>query len=233
MNEFELAERFNRELDGVFLEGKSVPFAPDQAAMDFAAELASADHSGDSAIRESLREWLVPSSGTAALDGGAVPSGWFAKVLLRLPRNVYARAALAAACLLLALVPIFRRSDGQGGERGHAPSAFRTPRSTERAVVAAAAAPRKPSAVFPAGARSESSAGQRVFHSRPMARLESEPIRAFPIESAGTGTPIVLAKGREVRLENGSRVVLETEHAVITLERRVISPEELFERRSL
>ncbi len=234
MNELELAERFNRELDGVFQEGKSVYFSPDPAAMDLAAELARADFSRESAIKESLRERLVPSIIRAAGAQAEGLAGGFAGTMRGLLRNVYARAALAAACLLLILFPILRRSGGQGREPGPAPAAFSSPHPTAKVIPATAVAARKPDVQAPVLApAAPAAADQGVFQSIPMARLAGEPIQSFPIESAGIGTPIILAKGREVRLENGSGVVLETEHAVFTFERRVISPDELFERRSL
>ncbi len=65
-----------------------------------------------------------------------------------------------------------------------------------------------------------------------MPSLKGEAIRDFPIGSAGN-PDLVLSAGRELRLENGSGLVWETEHAVFTIERRVIAPEELFQRRSL
>ena len=237
MNELELAERFNRELDGVFQEGKSVNFSPDQAAMDLAAELARADFSAESAIKESLRERLVPAvlpamgAQTAELAGADL-SGGFAGAVRGLLRNVYARAALAAACLLLVLVPIFHRSGGPGGEP--APASVPARPAESGGIITAAANLREPAVRVPVRIRRAGvSAEPGVFNSIPMARLKVESIQAFPIESAGGGTPIILAKGREVRLENGSRIVLETEHVIFTFERRVISPEELFERRSL
>ena len=217
MNEVELAERFNAELDGVFQGGGGVYFSPDPGAMELAAALARADFSGESAIKESMRTRLA---------GGYAAPGEFAAAMRALLRNSYARLGLATACLLLALLPLIRRP----GVSPVPPTSL----TAARAVPPAGAAARKFSTRTAASTRvAAAAADPGVFYSVPMARLEGEPIQSFPIESAGAGNPIVLAAGREVRLENGSGVVWETENAIFTYERRVISLDELFQRKSI
>ena len=175
MNELELAERFNRELDGVFREGKSAAFGPDPAAMELAASLARADYSGESEIRESLRAKLVTLSLAAGGSAGdaALPAGP-SKLFGWLPRDVFARAALAAACLLLVLIPILRRSGGTGKESVTAPAQLPAQRFEGRAAVTASSAVQRKAAVLvQARARAASTAAAPgVFNSIPMARPE-------------------------------------------------------------
>lgn len=199
MKEQEISELFNKELDALLQEGKEPAFSPDPGAMALAGELARADFSGQSLIKESLRERLAAS-----------PAGGFLHALRSLLSNNYARAALAAAMLVVALLPLARRRAGPA--TGLAPAAA-VSRFQEVAGL------------------SGSASGEGLFASIPMARLESEPIKGFPITSAGAGAPVALAEGREVRLENGSAIVFETESGVFALERRTIAPEDLFERR--
>ncbi|MDP2867166.1 MAG: hypothetical protein Q8O90_13075, partial [Elusimicrobiota bacterium] len=98
MNETEQAELFNRELDALLRDWKEPVFAADPGAMSLAAELARADFSGESLIKESLRDRLA---------GGE--AGGLIKTLRELFANNYARAAMAAALLLVALLPLARR----------------------------------------------------------------------------------------------------------------------------
>src|SRR3989338_7394393 len=98
MKETEQAELFNRELDALLLEGKAPSFSSDPGALSLAAGLAGADFSGEALIKESLR---------ARLAGGE--AGGFMKALRELFANNYARAAMAAALLLVALLPLSRR----------------------------------------------------------------------------------------------------------------------------
>ena len=223
MNEAEVAEQFNKELEGVLRGGRGVYFSPDPGAMELASALARADFSGGSAIKESLR---------ARLAGGYSRPGRFAEAVRGLLRNVYARAALAAACLLLALLPLARRSGGPGVEPVRTPISEPGP-AAGRPESPAAAAWRTSTVRAPGRPLRRAAADPVIFNSIPMARLEGEPIRNFPIGAAGGGAPIVLIAGREVKLENGSGLVFETGSGVFTLERRVITPEDIFERRVL
>ena len=234
MNEAELAERFNAELDGVFQGGKQGPFSPDPGAMALAAALARADFSGGTMIKESLRARLFPppmraaDARAAGETGGYAARGGFMEAVRGISRKVYARPALAVACLLLAIFPLARRSGGPGVSPA-SPASL----TAARAVPPAGAAARKSGAPVPLGRVAAGAADPGIFQSIPMARLEGEPIRDFFIESAGKGIPVILTAGREVRLENGSGIVWETEYAVFTYERRVISPDELFQRKSI
>jgi len=203
MNEQETAELFNRELDALLQGRAASEFAPDRGAMALAGALASADFSGQSLIKERLRARL------SVKEGGGLPAA-----LRRAFCNNYLRAALAAAVLVVALLPLARRA-------GHAP---------EIAVPAAVA--RLPLQAPPAGAGLPRGARAKgLFASIPMAVPAAEPINDFPIAPAGAGSPITLAAGREVILENGSAIVFETGGAVFALERRAVTQEEIFERR--
>ncbi|MCX5790902.1 MAG: hypothetical protein NTY45_01610 [Elusimicrobia bacterium] len=208
MNEAELAEKFNKELDGIF-RCEEARFTPDPEALEFAAALARADFSADSAIKAELRERLA----------GARAAGGFAETLRALLRHSYAAPALAAACLLLILLPLTLR-------RGDTPAA---PAIVTAQLTAPQARPPAPPAAAPAAARRETETGG-LFGSVPMASLTSEPIRNFPIKKAG-GSPIAVAKGREVKLKKGTGVVWETESGTYMYERRVITPDDIFERK--
>lgn len=226
MNETELAEQFNKKLDDILAGGEGASFSPDPGALELAAALSRADFSSDSAIRGPLRERLA---------GGAEVPGLFWQLLRGLLRNVYARSALAAACLLLVLLPLVRRSPGPvTGPAGLLSEPLR-PAAVLTVLPALPPARAGKPAVRAAGyplPRVNPDPG--IFSSLPMPRLAGEPLPDFPIESSGKGNPeMILAAVSEVRLENGSDLVWETERAVFTIERRVISPEELFQRRSL
>lgn len=214
MKESEIAELFNKELDALLQDGQGRVFSPDRGAMELAGELARADFSGQSLIKESLRERLAVNE-----------AGGFLETLRSLFSNNYARAALAAAVLVVALLPLSRR---------HAPE-ITVPITTARPPLPAAAAGEsgpvsRPRAVPEASGKAQ---GEGFFVSIPMARLQSEPIENFPIGSAGAGFPVVLSEGREVRTENGSGIVFETGGEVFTLETRAITLEDIFERRAI
>ncbi len=213
MNESELIEEFNRELDSVLQGGPAAPFSPDPGAMELASCIARADFSEESLIKESLRDRLA-----------AEPAGFLVS-LRSLFANNSVRAAMAAAVLVITLLPLARRHTGCVPET-QAPVMAALPQVPSPLLPVRARVSRLPAALAASGA-----AGEELFAAVPMGRLETEPIKAFPIASAGSGSPIVLAAGREVKLENGSGIVLETEGAVFTLERRVIAPEDIFERR--
>lgn len=197
MNEAELAEDFNRELDAV-LNGAEPYFRPDPAAMELASAFARADFSGESRIRESLRERVSGRPGLLETLRGLFSAG-------------YARAAFAAAVLALALLPMLRRPARRPADVLPLP----------QGIVS-----------LPAPAAAGAPAGQAVFSALPMPALRGEPINDFPIAPAGRMT-LTTTAGREVALENGSGIVWETEGAALTLERRVIKPEDLFQLRTL
>ncbi|MEI7529515.1 MAG: hypothetical protein WCK76_11310 [Elusimicrobiota bacterium] len=211
MNEAELAEKFNKELDGIF-RGEEARFTPDPEAIKFAAALARADFSADSAIKARLRDRLAGAQ--------AAPAG-FAETLRALLRHSYAAPALTAACLLLILLPLTLR-------RGDTPAAPAIITAGLTAPQARPAAPR-PAPAAPAAARPAVETGG-LFGSVPMAGLTSEPIRNFPIKKAG-GSPIAVARGREVKTGKGAAVVWETDSGTFMYERRVITPDDIFERK--
>ncbi len=212
MNEQMISELFNAELDALLRSGKERSFLPDPGAIALAAELARADFSGQSLIKESLRARL----------NGEETVGFFEKLRALFSAN-YARAALAAAVLAIALLPLARRHAGRAPEVPAPPAIAGRPFQARAPFSRLPAAP-EPSVGGPAGG---------FFASIPMAALEAEPLKDFPIASAGAGSPVVLAAGREVKLENGSGLVFETGSGVFILERRVINPEDIFERRVL
>ena len=202
MNEAELAEKFNLELDAV-MAGADPAFTPDPGAMALAAAFARADFSGDSLIKESLRERIAARPGLFETLRGLLASG-------------YARAAFAAAILVIALLPLARR-----------PAPERALPSVQPIPAGLAARPIIPE-TLPGQARPVES----VFASLPMPALRSEPIKDFPIASAGR-MRIALAEGREVDLEGGSGIVWEVEGASFILEKRAVAPGDLFEVRTL
>ncbi|MDD2806113.1 MAG: hypothetical protein PHV33_11200 [Elusimicrobiales bacterium] len=205
MNETEAAKLFNEELDALLRDGRGPVSSGDPGALALAGELARADFSGESLIRESLRERLV---------GGASLAGY----LRGLFANPYARAAFAAAALLIALLPLARRQPGPGPETA-------LPRVTPQSV---AALPPLPRAKVSGGAP-----GAGLFASLPMGRLEAQPLKEFPIGQAGAGLPMTLAEGRPIPQARGGGVVLQTESAPFPIENRPVSAEEIFERRTL
>ncbi|MDO8804847.1 MAG: hypothetical protein Q7R35_10470 [Elusimicrobiota bacterium] len=215
MKEAETAELFNKELDALLQDGRGHAFSPDPGAMALAGELARADFSGQSLIKESLRERLAGNE-----------AGGLLEALRSLFSNNYARAAITAAVLVVAVLPLARRHAGRAPE-------ITAPIAAARLLLPEEAAhERGPvSRLRAAPEPSRNARGGGLFASIPMARLETEPLKDFPITSAGSGSPVVLAEGREVELENGSGIVFETEGEVFTLERRIITPEDIFERR--
>ncbi len=212
MNEQETAELFNRELDALLQGGGERAFDPDGGAMALAGELARADFSGRSLIKESLRERLT-GKGT----------GGFIEILRSLFSNNYARAAMAAAILVVAVLPLARRYSA----RVPGPAAPSVIARLPLAPPAGKTGSRLPDEL----ASSYTAPAEGFFDPIPMARLETEPLKYFPIAPAGSGSPIVVAEGREVKLENGSGIVFETVSGVFTLERRAVSLEDIFERK--
>lgn len=212
MNEQETAELFNRELDALLESGRERAFGPDSGAMELAGELARADFSGRSLIKESLRERLAGKA-----------TGGFLETLRSLFSGNLARAAMAAAILVVALLPLARRQ----AWRAPGPAVPQEIARLPLAPAAAKAGSRLPEEI----ALSRPAPDEGFFAPIPMARLETEPIKHFPIGPAGAGSPIVMAEGREVKLENGSGIVFETGSGVFTLERRVISLDDIFERK--
>lgn len=217
MNEAELAQEFNKELDVLLQGGREPSFSPDQGAMRLAASLAAADFSDESAIKESLRERLAMPE--------PAPGGLLAYIRA-LAGSGYARAAFAAALLVVAMLPLARRQPViTVAPPAQAPT-VKTARTLPPPPLAALPAAPGPAAAQPGPARSE------FFASVPMGRLEGERITEFPI-AAAKGQPIITAPGRQVTGAKGSSLILETESAVLTIERRVITAEELFQVRSI
>jgi len=224
MNGKDVAEQFNTELDGLFAGGRGKTSVSDPAAMELAGKLARADFSADSKIRETLRARLVAGqpAPAAVAEEEVSPFRLYFKTLFPV--------ALAAACVLLVIVPVMRKN---GTTPPAAPSTApqtrpsvtvvevksETPRAARRAAVPAAAAE-------PAGEES-------LFHSIPMAGLGGGHKQDFPIESRKEGFPITVQEGHKTDVPGGADIVWETEGAVFILERRVISVDDVFERRSL
>lgn len=213
MKEAEIAELFNSELDVLLQGGKEQLFSADPGAMALAGALARADYSTQSLIKESLRERL------AAKEGGGL-----LEALRRLFSNNYARAAMAAAVVVVSLLPLARHYPGR------APG-FTAPVETAGQPVqeppARASAPASRPAAAPKPSRPAPEKG--LFASIPMAKLEAEPIKDFPIASPGALAPA--AGGQEAKPEKGAGAVFENGSALFTLERRVVTPEDIFERR--
>jgi hypothetical protein len=207
MNEAEIAEKFSAELDAVLNGSGSGAFAPDQGAMDLAASFARADFSADSKIKESLREKVAGAPGLLETLRAFFSSG-------------YARAAFAAAVLLVAVFPLLRRSP--------APVTPSVQSVTASAVTAAQQPVPAPAPAQPAPAAADGG----IFASLPMPELKGRPIKDFPIAPAGR-MRIAVSKGREVSLDGGSGIVWETEGGAYMLERRPVAPGELFEIKTL
>ena len=98
MKEAEISELFNSQLDDLLKGGNERLFSHDPGAMALAGALARADFSGESLIKESLRARL------AAKEGGGL-----LEALRRLFSNNYARLAMAAAVVVVSLLPLARR----------------------------------------------------------------------------------------------------------------------------
>lgn len=220
-------ECFNSELDAV-LSGVGVISATDPAALELSIRLGRADFSAASKLRGPLRARLLARAGTAPAAEPARPFAAHFRVLLP--------AAFAAACLLLVLVPALRRNAPLPGP-GAAPAvpapaaAVALPAVTARPE--AAARPAVVSRAVTASAR-ETGAVAALFGSVPMASLSGGGgAREFPIRTHKGVYPIVTLKGRETTEPSGAAVTWETEDAVFRLERRVITPEELFEMKTM
>jgi hypothetical protein len=239
MNVESPAERFNRELDELFSGSKAGSHGSDPGAMETAEKLFRADFSGDSGIRSSLRAELLKRSPSAA---------WPGAITRMFGHNAYLRAAMAGACVLLVLLPVMLTISRRSGFTGTDP-AQQAARSgfvpalpvSSAAVSGARKAARLPepekaaaqNAAAGVSAPPEAGAGSGIFRGIPMAALAGGRTAKLPIETRKGGYPIKRLKGRALAFPKGSGVVWETEDAVFTLERRTISPEELFCRRAL
>jgi len=175
-------------------------------------------------LRDERARTAALNARDAAVDAERVERSGVEALELKYFRE--ARAALAAAVLMVALLPLARRHAGRAPGLLPVAGIVRLPVQAQ-AMRAGATASRLPAALEP----SQNPPEVGLFASIPMARLEAEPINNFPIVSAGTGSPILLAEGREVKLENGSGIVFQTGGGVFTLERRAVTPEDIFERR--
>lgn len=170
MNEAELAEKFNLELDAV-MAGAEPAFSPDPGAMVLAAAFARADFSGDSLIKESLRERIAARPGLL-------------ETLRALLANNYARAAFAAAVLTIALLPLARR---QAPQRA-------VPDLPQFPVVAEGSRPALPPLPAPAPQAAAAPDGG-FFAAIPMRGLETQRLEEFPIAPAGRIAPGLFAAG--------------------------------------
>lgn len=214
MKETEQAELFNRELDALLREGKAPVSPADPGAMSLAVELVSADLSGESLIKESLRKRLTAEEGAGFLEA-----------LRSLFSNNYARVAMAAV-VVVSLLPLARRYQGRvPGMTAPVETAIQPVKAQpvrESAPVSRPAAVRKPSRPAPA---------KGLFTSIPMAKLEAEPIKAFPIAAPAAPSPEAETGEKEAGPQKGPDAVFETKSAGFMLERRVITPADIFERR--
>lgn len=215
MKETEISELFNSQLDDLLKGGKEQLFSHDPGAMALAGALARADFSGESLIKESLRARLA-----------AKESGGLLEALRRLFSNNYARVAMAAAVLVVSLLPLARRNTGRVPEISApvvtASRPVKAPAARESAAVSMPAVARKPSRPAPA---------KGLFASIPMAELEAEPIKEFPIAAPAAPSPESGAGEKEAGPRKGPEAVFETKSAGFMLERRVITPADIFERR--
>lgn len=211
MNETEAAKLFNEELDALLQGGRVTATPSDPGALALAAEFARADYSAESQIRETLRERLVGSS-----------SGFLA-ALKKLLSNNYARAAFAAAVVLVALLPLARREPA-------VTAPLRPPAATQP-LAALQPLPAPPRARLSAASAPAPAA---LFASLPMGKLEAVRVKEFPIAPAGSGLPMTLAPGRPIApAAAGEPLKLETESAGFPIESRPVSPEDIFERQTL
>lgn len=210
MNEAEAAKIFNEELDAL-LAGRRPSGAPaDPGALALAAELARADFSRESLIKDSLRARLLGR-----------PAGPFAALRRALGARA-AGAAFAAAALLLALVPLLRRSEAPGPRPAEAPPAALSAGLPPPPAVRA----RKPASSAPgAGA---------LFASLPAAGLAPLPIKEFPITAAASGLPMALRPARGGGAAPAPEgPALQTVPAAFPIETRPAAPEGIFESRTL
>ncbi|HBA60629.1 MAG TPA: hypothetical protein DCZ92_07385 [Elusimicrobia bacterium] len=212
----ETIERFNSELDAV-LSGVGVISASDPAALELSVRLAGADFSGESRVRGPLRARLL------APRPAARPARGF-----HLGFSPVWRLAFAAAVLLLVLVPALRREQPAAVPAVPAPPAIA---AVPAVTTPAAAAPARPPLVT-ASARQTGAEGP-LFRSVPMGSIAGGGAGEFPIRTRKGSYPISTLKGRETKAPSGTAVTWETEDAVFVLERRVITPEEIFERKTL
>ena len=228
----ETIERFNSELDAV-LSGVGVISASDPGALELSIRLGRADFSAASKLRGPLRARLLAARAGAAPAPApaAEPARPFAGSL-----RVLLPAAFAAACLLLVLTPALRRNKPLPGP-GAAPAV-----PAPAAAVAIPAVPARPEAAAGTAAVSravtvsarETGAAAALFRSVPMAALSGGGgTREFPIRTHKGVYPIATLKGRQTTEPSGAAVTWETEDAVFRLERRVITPEDIFERKTL
>jgi hypothetical protein len=176
-----------------------------------AGELARADFSGESRIRESLRERLAGRRfGLAA-------------ALRSLFVNNYARAAFAAAALVIALLPLARRQPAP-------PPGAALPQAAPQLTAELPPLPPLPRARLSAGARAPQG---ELFAALPMGRLQSQLLKEFPIAPAGSGLPMALSEGRPIPQNSAGGIVLQTESAPFPIQHRPVLPEGIFERRTL
>lgn len=224
MSEAELAEKFNRELDAL-LTGAEQGGSCDRGALDVAAALAAADFSGDSVIRDGLRARLT------------VGEPGFISGFKSLFSNNYVRAALAAACVAVALLPLARRAPGPAPAVIPAVAPGPGPAAVMPQDILSAAAPAYPELPPPPradlGLRAVPKPDTGLFAAVPMGRLEGERISRFPIQTAAGPVPLVITAVKEIRGESGSGVAWETETTVFELSRQPITLEDLFQIRSL
>ena len=222
MNGKDAAEQFNAELDRLFTGGQGAAAAQDPAAIELAGKLARANFSADSKIREELRARLLAVPPAEAVEQAAQPFRLFFRTLLPV--------AFAAACVLLVVLPVVRRNSATP------PAA---PASAQSALPEvprreAGPAPRRAAlhSALPAAA-AEPAGGESLFRAIPMAGLDGKHPQEFPIETRKEGFPITVQEGRTVAVPDGTDMVWETEDAVFTIEQRVTSEDEFFQRKSL
>ena len=223
MNGKNTAEEFNRELDGLISGAGAASAVSDPEAMEIAGKLLRADFSADSGIKETLRARLVAAQAAPAI--AAEEPGLSFRALLK----SFLPVALAAACVLLVVVPVMRRNAPvQPVVPAVPPQVARpgVPGEVKPALRLAPTAPVRAAAAEPAEE-------DGLFGSIPMAGLGSGHGQDFPIETKKGGFPISVHEGHKTEVPGGEGIVLETEGAVFILERRAISMDDVFERKSL
>jgi hypothetical protein len=188
MSESEDVENFGRGLESL-LAGRAAAPRPDAPALEAARRLLAVDFSAQSRVRAGLRARLL-----ARRDGS---------------RSRFSPAALAAACLLLALAPLLTRLARRPPP---APVAFQ--REGRRMTFELPPIPAAPKTRFPRGKE-----GLPVLPGR---------LAPEPADVAAAELVFATARGREVALKDGKAVVWQIEGDSYRLESRAVAPEQIF-----
>ena len=237
MTENNASERFNIELNNL-LSGKcSSSQASDPAAMEIAEKLVRTDFEPHG-LKESLRAKLLPQKRTT-------PCFW--EIACFFQRRAYAGAVLAAACLLVLILPAIR------GKKEPVTSMMQENKAASSLVTGqkvitipqTASVIRKENPVSAGGLVRRSSGSNGVgglarrnldegglFRSIPMADISGKTSGKKSAQTA-VGQVIKLVKGRKVQFPKGSKITWETENMIFTLQTIEIRPEDFFRRKIL